>query len=174
MATEEVWKPIPGHKWYEASNLGRIRSIDRVVFYKSGRRGGMPTIYRGRILRQFKSTNGRLVTCLGGPPHKYVSRLVALAFLGRIPDGHHVCHNNDNPYDNRLSNLRIDTPTGNAADAQRNGRIRSKLTHEHIKEIREAELLRRSLSHRALAKKYGVHEATIGQIARGVMWKALK
>ena len=36
---EEIWRPVKEYEgYYEVSNLGRVRSIDRVVVDKSGRR----------------------------------------------------------------------------------------------------------------------------------------
>lgn len=45
-----------------------------------------------------------------------VHRLVMAAFVGPCPDGIEVCHNNGNPADNRLSNLRYGTHSENQLD----------------------------------------------------------
>ena len=35
---EEIWRPVKEYEgYYEVSNLGRVRSIDRVVVDKNGR-----------------------------------------------------------------------------------------------------------------------------------------
>ncbi len=35
----EVWKPVRGYeKYYEVSNLGRIKSTDRLTVFKDGRK----------------------------------------------------------------------------------------------------------------------------------------
>ena len=47
---------------------------------------------------------------------KYVHRLVLEAFVGPCPPGMEACHNNSNPADNRLSNLRWDTRQANHKD----------------------------------------------------------
>jgi hypothetical protein len=49
-------------------------------------------------------------------------RLILLAFVGEPPPGYECCHNNDDPSDNRLENLRWDTRTQNIQDAIRHGR----------------------------------------------------
>ena len=41
-----------------------------------------------------------------------VHRIAALAFIGPIPEGLHVCHCDGDPSNNRIENLRIDTPAG--------------------------------------------------------------
>lgn len=53
-----------------------------------------------------------------------VHSLVALAFIGPRPHGYEVCHNNGNPLDNRVDNLRYGTSADNKLDQVRHG------THE--------------------------------------------
>lgn len=60
------------------------------------------------------SRDGRLKT-------QWVHVLVASAHLGERPAGMQVCHNNGNGCDNRVANLRWDTPQGNAADKRKHG-----------------------------------------------------
>jgi hypothetical protein len=59
----------------------------------------------------------------GRPVLLFVHRLVMLAFHGRCPRGKEVCHRNDRPTDNRVSNLRYDTRRGNLADRERHGTL---------------------------------------------------
>lgn len=112
MADKEIWRPIPGHKGYEASSHGRIRSVDRLVTsYTPPRR------LKGKVLKQFILWNGYKTTHLGkAHANKYVHRLVALAFFGPPPQGMEVCHGDDNKQNPRLDNLRYDTRKGNMAD----------------------------------------------------------
>jgi hypothetical protein len=109
----EEWRPIPGYEEkYEASNLGRIRS-------------------RGtRILKQRLNRGGYAVVELSRPPgsrEHVVHRLVLTAFLGEPPEGYHGCHNNGIKTDNRIENLRWDTPSANALDQVAHG------THHHVR-----------------------------------------
>jgi hypothetical protein len=48
--------------------------------------------------------------------HVHIHVLVLTTFVGPRPDGHEGCHNNGEPSDNRLVNLRWDTPCANQAD----------------------------------------------------------
>jgi hypothetical protein len=114
----ERWRPIPGHDGYEASDKGRVRSLDRVVVRRSGR--PMPVL--GRILKSAPNRSGYPVVRLGGGNHKKVHRLVLEAFVGACPPGMEGCHWDDDKLNNRLSNLRWDTRSANNHDRVRNGR----------------------------------------------------
>ncbi|ORA77171.1 hypothetical protein BST28_18805 [Mycolicibacter kumamotonensis] len=109
----EEWRTIPGYEGrYEASSLGRIRSIHT-------KRG--PYV---RALRLDTHTGRYRVTLNtdGIEKAERVHHLVAAAFLGPRPDGHCVCHINGDGLDNRPTNLRWGTWSSNAHDTVRHGR----------------------------------------------------
>lgn len=121
--TQEQWRPVVGYEgYYEVSDLGRVRSIDRVVQSVDGR----SMRYSGVVLAGKASKSGRVQVALARPGHRtwtpLVHRLVLDAFVGPCPDGHECCHYDDNPQNNRLENLRWDTKVANARDAARNRR----------------------------------------------------
>lgn len=113
----EEWRPIPGYEGiYEASNLGRVRGLDRID--AAGRR------WKGRIRVQSTDAQGRKRVNLsrdGSKKLTQVHRLVMLAFVGAPPEGHEVCHNDGDPANNRLDNLRWDTKRANNLDAVHHG-----------------------------------------------------
>jgi hypothetical protein len=79
---DEIWKPIEGHPFYEVSNLGRVRSLDRMV---QGR-GFLKEVFQaGRILKLGRCTNGYVCVILGKGNNKLVHRLVAEAFVPGDP-----------------------------------------------------------------------------------------
>ena len=121
MTVTETWRPIPGHQGYEASSLGRVRSVDRVVIDSRGRR----MRYSGRVLRVRMSNRGYLTTTLGSARAQLIHNLVSAAFLGPKPSGLLTRHVNDNRTDNRVENLAYGTPADNNHDAVRNGRNRN-------------------------------------------------
>ena len=112
----EIWKPIPGYGGhYEASSMGRIRVLPRVVVKPHSTTGEPCEFhYAGRLLNPAKrSKHGHLSVTLGvdGKDHTCsVHRLVLMAFSGPCPDGMVGCHNNGKAGDNRPENLRWDTP----------------------------------------------------------------
>ncbi|WP_280392879.1 NUMOD4 domain-containing protein [Nocardia wallacei] len=102
----EQWRPIPGYEGsYEASDLGRIRSLDRTV---DTRAGGKHTV-RSRILTPTLHRGRRKVSLSVGGVRRYiaVSRLVGEAWLGIPPEGHGIGHISEDGTDDRVENLVI-------------------------------------------------------------------
>lgn len=118
--TNEIWKAIDGYEGhYEVSNLGRVRSLDRIVnnHGKSDRRVG-----KIRVLTPNDSGHLLLILYRDGVRDRVqVHRLVALAFLGHGLDGQVVCHRNGQPADNHVENLYWGTLSENMRDAIRHG-----------------------------------------------------
>jgi hypothetical protein len=112
--------------------------------------------------------------CHGGKyARKYVHRLIAEAFIGEIPSGYDVCHNDGNPFNNDVCNLRIDTRAGNLADNLRHGthqngerNHRAKLTTEQVEQIKAKR--DRGASLKELAAEYSVRESTVSRIANNI------
>ena len=117
----EIWKPVVGYEGhYEVSNLGRVRSLDRVVIRSNGRRHRN----RGRVLSQVLNEHGYPTTSLsrsGKSRRSLTHRLVLTAFVGPCPPDMEGCHNDGNPANPNLTNLRWDTKINNAADRKRHG-----------------------------------------------------
>lgn len=116
----EMWKPVVGYEGlYEVSDLGNVRSVDRTVWHSRG----FEMTLKGKPLAQ-NPRGGYLRACLTKDgKHKTISvhKLVLEAFVGKRPDGQDICHNNGNRTDNRLTNLRYDTKSGNAKDMVKHG-----------------------------------------------------
>jgi hypothetical protein len=119
----ETWRAIIGYEGlYEVSDLGRVRSLDRIIAQRDGR----SCRYRGKVLRPQPATDGgyykvRLSNCGVGKTH-YTHRLVLDAFIGAAPDGMECLHGNGDPADNRLANLRWGSSSDNQLDKVSHGR----------------------------------------------------
>lgn len=101
---EEVWKDIPGYVgYYQVSNLGRVRSLSRIVARKTG-----SLFINGKLLKQYNTNKGRLEVhlCRNGKwVHWLVHRIVATTFLPNPHNLPQINHLNGDPRDNRLDNL---------------------------------------------------------------------
>lgn len=135
VADIEQWAPIPSAPGYEASTLGRIRSLDRVV----AARAGSTALRRGRALKPHSGRGGYLNVCLSGLARRRtraVHLLVLEAFDGPRPAGLVARHMNGNHLDNRAENLQWGTACENLRDQVRHGThwlaIRSKCPRGHL------------------------------------------
>lgn len=101
----EIWKDIKGFEGlYQASNLGRIKSLERIDAL--GRR------VKEKILKPWITHKGYYQVHLhkNSIEKKYlVHRLVWIAFNGQIPEGYEINHLDERPVNNALSNLSLVT-----------------------------------------------------------------
>ena len=108
----EIWKDIEGYEgYYQVSNLGNVRSLDRIEYDPFNRGGcnGRKRLLKGRVLKQGTGTNGyRYVNLsVNQKSKKYsIHRLVAEAFIPNPDNLPTVDHINRNKTDNTVSNLR--------------------------------------------------------------------
>ena len=117
---EEVWKDIPSRVGYQASNLGNIRSLDRVIEYNS-RGVAVKSLKRGRQLIPQRYPNGYRYIAFkngGNRTTQLIHRLVLEAFVGKSDLV--VDHLNGVRHDNRLENLEYVTQRANTHRARVN------------------------------------------------------
>ena len=99
----ETWKWVSGYEGlYQISNTGKLKSFwhDRE---------------NGKIVSVKNSKEWYLTICLVDKNHKRstkrIHQMVAEAFIGKIPSGHHVHHKDGNKQNNCVDNLEIVHPT---------------------------------------------------------------
>ena len=173
----EEWRDIPGYDGYQASSLGRVKSIDRTLNITMR---GKNTVrrHRGRVLSPGRHSEAH--------PYQYYQLgrgvsvgghiLVALAFLGERPVGYVVAHIDGNPENNKPDNLYNATKKENQADRLKHGTTTSgedhpsaKLTENDVANIRQ--MLKHGVLQKDIARKYGISQPSVSNIARETRWR---
>ncbi|RKJ52866.1 hypothetical protein D7X33_31535, partial [Butyricicoccus sp. 1XD8-22] len=117
----EVWKTIKGYEgYYEVSNLGRVRSLARIVVDKSGRKHNV----KSKILKSRKGGPGYLTVNLnkdGKGKTFNVHRLVAEQFIPNVYNKRVVNHIDGNKTHNHVNNLEWVTHSENHQHALSTG-----------------------------------------------------
>ena len=175
---KEIWRDIPDYEGiYQASNLGNVRSLPRIVIGGKGKVQEVP----GGLLKHSKDSYGYHVVSLCNSTGKAktkvckVHRLVLAAFRGKSTlIGRHL---NDDKDDNALTNLEYGTAKDNATDRSRNGTKvgalgvnngASKLDESKVKIIKVR--LAKGESARSVAKDFSVSPSAILKIKNGKTW----
>lgn len=175
---EEIWKDVVGYEGlYEVSNLGRVRSLDRVVAHHTAgtavRRGKMMSLsFDGNYLNVSFSRDGKTVT-------RRVHRVVAEAFIPNPNNYSDVDHIDCNKLNNHIDNLRWCTSADNTRYARENVLINVRPYSEWPEEHRErsAAANRRPVirsdgkwykSTTDAAKDLGVSRGSVSHVLRGL------
>lgn len=177
----EKWIDVVGFEgWYQVSNTGIVRSIDRHIV--DGR------LIKGKELKQYTDKQGykRVALCKAGKHYKkYVHRLVAEAFVQNPNNFPVINHVDENPANNKADNLEWCSVKYNINYGSRakkyaektHGELHytHKLTEKDVLNIRkEYQRGVKGCGTESLGKKYGIHRTTIKAILSGKTWKHLK
>lgn len=179
MSIKEEWRPIKGYEgFYEVSNLGRVRSLDREIVRNDERK----QFYHGITLKNIITKIGYAAVFLC-KNNKYtlshIHRVVATAFIPNPQSLPQVNHIDGNKQNNHVDNLEWCTAKQNTIHAFNTGLIKSgakhhasKLTFEQVQKIRN-EYIPYDRLHGgvALSKKYGVSPETINKIIHNKTYK---
>lgn len=155
---EEEWRTIKDYPHYAVSNMGRVKVLSRVVYYKDGRvrhnRENIKTLtckdgYLMVRLCNKQDSRGTLIK---------VHRLVAQAFIPNPQSKPFIDHINTIRDDNRVKNIRWVTPhenNMNEISRQHQRETRIKLLEEHP-ELRDklAEITRNRFKDEKFRKKF--------------------
>lgn len=122
----EVGRPVVGYEGiYEVSSMGRVRSLERDIV----ERGGKRRHWTSQTLMLHLTEKGYHQVYLQGGRQRRLHQLVAEAFLGPCPPGCEVRHRNGDHGDSRLLNLEYGTRSQNVRDAIEHG------THNHASKV---------------------------------------
>ena len=174
MNTKELWLPIPGFRFYEVSNIGRIRSIDHISSKMSRWGIAIDFFIKGKILKENKVKNSggyySKILCENGKKTTVmVHRVVALAFCEGFKPGLVVNHKNGIRTDNRASNLEWVTYSQNVIYSRIKFRTKGKSLgiDKALEIIKKAGTGSRVTD---LAKEYSVTRQCVSRILSGRLW----
>lgn len=183
----ERWRSVVGFPDYQVSSIGRARSVKR-VFVRPNRKDKSKM---DRVLLPQRFIDGWVRRREGRPVCVFVTlrkdgrsftfrlhRLVLSAFRGECQDGMEGCHNDGNPENNKISNLRWDHHQGNMADQVAHGtrsnppihrgesHPQAKLTDSEVAEIRSTVYTYGVQTE--MARRFNVSTMTISRIRKGI------
>ncbi|MDY2737048.1 NUMOD4 domain-containing protein [Intestinibacter sp.] len=174
---KEVWKDIKGYEGlYQVSNLGRVKSLDRIVYQKNSFGNIQKNIYKGKILSLFEDKDGYLRVNLKKDKKmkQYgVHVLVANTFLNinkfkymeyedlsKIDINRlQINHKNENKKDNCIDNLEFCTVAYNTNYGSREQKI--------IQLDLSGKIIKVWDSRKKASKELHISRNTINEILRG-------
>lgn len=119
---KEIWKDIQGYEgYYQISNLGNVKSLDRKIHFNKGF-----SIKKGQLLKPILTKKGYYKVELSKEQKGkrfYIHRLVALHFLINPFNKEQVNHKNGVKTDNKIENLEWCTNLENQRHAIKNGLV---------------------------------------------------
>jgi len=175
---KEIWKEIENFKAYEVSNLGNVRSIERLVNHPSGGKA----IRRSVMLKKLPDKDGYLKVNLKVNKKtntRTVHRLVASAFIPNPKNKPQVNHIDGVKNNNIVENLEWNTLSENRTHAYntglQNGKAREGIKNNfHKLKENEVKIILESKSKQLeLARKFNVTQSCISNIRTGKSWKHL-
>lgn len=176
----EEWRPVKGYEgFYEVSNMGNVRSLDKID--KNGRS------LKGKILKQCIVQGYHVVglSLDGSLKQVKVHRLVAESFIPNNDGLPQVNHKNEDKHDNRACNLEWCTTLYNLNYGTRNERISKKQRNrtdqrKPIQQIKDGVVIATYPSRNESARQTGFLKNAIGnavtgrtKTAYGYEWKYL-
>jgi hypothetical protein len=178
----EYWVDIRGYEgYYQVSNYGNVRSLDRVITEQTGKTQTL----KGRILKPHTNSSGYYQINLNRKSIRTtfaIHQLVAQAFLDNRSSKPLVNHINGIKTDNNVNNLEWATYSENLEHAYKNRLRRAvktnevasknykrKLTEQQVREIKLL-IAAKSLTLKQIANQYDVGRSTIGSIKSGRNW----
>jgi hypothetical protein len=163
----EQWKDIVGYEgFYQVSDKGRVRSVDRVVT-QQGRGKAFAGQRKGRILKQRAQNGGYMLVWLSKQDKKKkavtVHRLVAQAFIDNPNNYGFVNHKDGHKNNNTVQNLEWCTKSQNTKHAYQNNLMKA----HNMVSIKCFETGEKFCSIKDAAYKHNITPECIGNMLHG-------
>lgn len=171
---KEEWKAIPGYEGsYEASTLGRIRSLDRLNYMKNRWGSINERKILGRVLKGDVCGSGyfKVTLCQDGKKNlsAMIHRLIAITFISNPEGKKQVNHINGIKTDNKAENLEWISNKENIKHSRQVLKSKGKrFTIDQVIEI--IKLSNSGMMTKTIAKKYKTERQTISAMLTGYSW----
>lgn len=175
----EIWKDIPGYEGsYQASNLGRIKSLERTCY--STKKHNHKRLKKETIRKQTVNKHGYNCVLLSVSLERKlitVHRLVILSFKENPSKKQTVNHIDGNKLNNHIENLEWATWSENSKHSFDIGlqKPRKGIYHHNVKLTEEQVLgirkLKGKYKEKEIALMYGITKGHVGAILRRMIWK---
>lgn len=171
---EEVWKPIEGYEGlYEVSNLGRVRSFDRIIIRPHPRNASMSMKYllKGRIMKQKVAWGGYMAVTLTQldsiQETFFVHRLVAKAFIPNHDNKPEVNHKDETRTNNCADNLEWVTKAENMQWGTCGERMGRKHWKAIVQMTMDGKFVKRWDCAQHASEELGLHHSRLISVCRG-------
>lgn len=169
---EEIWKTFPDCPFIEASNLGRIRTKDRVVIRNNQRK----QFIKGRVLKQWLRSDGYMdvhFSVNGKSIRLLVHRVIAISFLLNPNNLPEVNHKDNNRTNNNVSNLEWCTRQYNQDYKKKCGTSPAQVQGRPVfaVDLNTGKVLKFESQCEA-ARKLGVNQSGIAKVVKGKLDQA--
>ena len=162
----EIWKAHPDIAGIEVSTLGRVRTLDKMVWNGSG-----TWLMKGRILKPASDKDGYLMVNVkvnGKWITKKAHRLTAQTFIPNPDNLPEVNHKNCARDDNRVSNLEFCTHSYNSQYREKHGISNTESKGHPVFAINlDTMKLSRFRSHGEAGRVLGVFVSNINNVIKG-------
>lgn len=176
MENKEIWKNIEGYPDYMISNLGRVKSLERIII----RCDNKTQTIKEKILKPSKDYKGYYIIILSNIKRKgfKIHRLVASAFIPNPNNLPQVNHINEDKTDNRVENLEWCTSQYNSNYGTRTERIAEKHKKMTLQYTKEGKFVKKWDSIKQIEDELGFGNSSISlnlkrktKSAYGYIWR---
>ena len=179
---KEKWRDVKDYDGlYQVSNLGRVRSLNRIIDISESKLRGEKLKRKGVLLKPNKTSQGyycvKLCKVVNGKSYQKncrIHRLVATAFIVNSKNKKQVNHTDGNKGNNKVTNLEWCTPSENVLHSIR---VLGNNTHEnHGKNIlskKQVDEIRKLIQEKStfeISKQLDIPYYLIKNIKRNTAW----